>query len=186
MVQACDNDQLLYAGEDRISKGAQILGHPHKSRGNSGSKPSSHRPDNHKEKEGADQRGEQRRHQQTHYLRNFLLKEEVQLCCNDTDEKRYDNASLESYQFHRQAENVQGRHLHGSLGRRISIRQTAGQHNASHNNPHDRSSAEPLYRTVSHAQRKEAEDCAGRDIDQGGNAVKRIIALHKLQVSHYA
>ena len=124
MVKPRDNNQLLQTGEKGIAEYAQILGHPHQSPGNDRCQPPAQRPDGRKEQKSSHQGCEKGGYQQANDLGNLFLKEEVQLCRYHAHQEGYDNAALKSHQIHAQAKQVQGSHLHGSLGRRIVVCQT--------------------------------------------------------------
>ena len=106
MMQAGDDNQLLQAGEDRITGHAQILRHPYQRAGQSGRQASSDRSYDRKQKNRADQSCQKRRYQKPYHLRHFFLKENVQLCRHHAHEQRHDDAALEADQLHAHTEDM--------------------------------------------------------------------------------
>ena len=124
-------------------------------------------------------------YQQANDLGNLFLKEEVQLCRHHAYQEGYDNTALKSHQIHAQAKQVQGSHLHGSLGRRIGVCQTGRQHNTSHDNTQNRPSAEAFTGAVGNGQGKETEDRPGGNIDKLCDSEQGLAALHRIQIGQH-
>ena len=135
-----------------------MLCHPDEHRRDPVCKSSSHRSYDHEQQERADQSGEQRGYKQPDHLRNFLFKENVQLCRHNTNQQCHDNTALETDQINRNPEDMKRRHFHCPLCRRAGIGKRIGQHDTADHNTHDRAPAKSLNCTVSYTQRKESEN----------------------------